>query len=213
MSLLKDCSKALGLLCRYSKYIPKTSLRLVAEALILLKLNYCCTVWGSALYRNSLEYLQILRDKVARLIVGCKIRERSINELHNELNWLTVKQRIYMRTAMIIHRTLNCKEPFTIFMHLRPFAITHDRETRFASKCNSEVTKKLLLTNQVCKKKTFLARAFITRAVEIWNDLSVEIKRIVLKDAFKSARSLAVAKMLLEIIFRRPHRGAKIFQR
>ena len=38
-SLLKDCSKALGLLYRFSKYIPKTSLRSVAEALILSKLN------------------------------------------------------------------------------------------------------------------------------------------------------------------------------
>ena len=46
---------------------------------------------------------------------------------------------------------------------------------------------KLLLTNPVCKKKTFLTKAFITRAIEIWDDLSVEIKRILLKDAFKSA--------------------------
>ena len=76
---------------------------------------------------------------------------------------------------MIIHRTLNCKKPFIIFMHLHPFIITHDHETRFACKCNCD---KLLFTNPVCKKKTFLARAFITRTIEIWNDLSVEIKRI-----------------------------------
>ena len=76
-SLLKDCSKALGLLYRFSKYIPKTALRSIAEALILSKLNYCCTVWGSALNRNSLDFLQILQNKVARLIVGCKIHEKS----------------------------------------------------------------------------------------------------------------------------------------
>ena len=64
---------------------------------------------------------------------------------------------------MIIHRTLYCKEPFTIFKHLHPFIITHEHETRFASKCKGD---KLLLMNQVCKKKTFLARAFITRAIE-----------------------------------------------
>ena len=50
--LLKDCSKALGLLYRFSKYIPKTALRSIADALILSKLNYCCTVWGSALNRE-----------------------------------------------------------------------------------------------------------------------------------------------------------------
>ena len=59
-------------------------------------------------------------------------------------------------------------------MHLYPFIIPHDHETRSASKFSD----KLLLTNPLCKKKTFLARAFITRAIEIWNDLSVEIKCI-----------------------------------
>ena len=181
---MKDCSKALGLLYRFSKYIPKTALRSIADALILSKLNYCCTVWGSALNRNSLDFLQILQNKVARLIVGCKIHEKSRKELHNELNWLTVRQRIHMRTAMIMHRTLYWKEPFTIFMHLHPLIITHEHETRFASKCKGD---KLLLTKPVYKKKTFLSRAFTTRGIEIWNNLSVETKHIVMKGAFKSA--------------------------
>jgi hypothetical protein len=107
------------------------------------------------------------------LIVGCKIHEKSRKELHNELNWLTVRQRIHMRTAMIMHRTLYWKEPFTIFMHLHPLIITHEHETRFASKCKGD---KLLLTKPVYKKKTFLARAFTTRGIEIWNNLSVETK-------------------------------------
>ena len=46
--LLKDCSGALGLLFRFSRYIPSKVLKVIAEALILSKLNYCCTVWGSA---------------------------------------------------------------------------------------------------------------------------------------------------------------------
>ena len=100
------------LLYRFSKYIPKSALRLIADACILSKLNYCCTVWGSALNRNSLDFLQILQNKVARLIVGCKIHEKSRKELHN---WLTVRQRICMRTAIIIYRTLNCREPFIVF--------------------------------------------------------------------------------------------------
>ena len=194
--LLKDCSKALSLLYRFSKYIPKTALRSIADALILSKLNHCCTVWGSALNRNSLDFLQILQNKVARLIVGCKIHEKSRKELHNELNWLTVRQRIHMRTAMIIHRTLYWKEPFTIFMHLHPLIITHEHETRFASKCKDD---KLLLTKPVYKKKTFLARAFTTRGIEIWNNLSVETKHTVMKGAFKSALCRQLAWFILYI--------------
>ena len=64
-----------------------------------------------------------------------------------------------------------------------PLIITHEHETRFASKCKGDK----LLTKPVYKKKTFLARAFTTRGIEIWNNLSVETKHIVMKGAFKSA--------------------------
>ena len=69
-------------------------------------------------------------------------------------------------------------------MPLHPLIITHEHETRFPSNCKGD---KLLPLNPVCKKKTFLARAFITRAIEICNDLNVEIKHIVSNNAFKSA--------------------------
>ena len=79
------------------------------------------------------------------------------------------RKNIYENSYDFINRTSNCKEPFnTIFMHLYPFIITHDHETRFASMGNSD---KLLLTNPVCTKKTFPARVFITSDIEIWNDL------------------------------------------
>ena len=97
---------------------------------------------------------------------------------------------------MIIHRTLYWKEPFTIFMHLHPLIITHEHETRFASKCKGD---NLLLTKPVYKKKTFLARAFTTRGIEIWNNLSVETKHIVMKGAFKSALRRQLAWFILYI--------------
>ena len=68
-SLLKNCSRSLGLVYRFSKYIPSNVLKSIAEALIFSKLSYCSTVWGSASNQSALNILQILQNKVARLIV------------------------------------------------------------------------------------------------------------------------------------------------
>ena len=51
---------------RYHKKILKST----AEALILSRLNYCCTVWGAVLNQDSIDYLQKLQNKVARLVLN-----------------------------------------------------------------------------------------------------------------------------------------------
>ncbi len=79
--LLKDCSKALGLLFRFSRYIPSNVLKIIAEALILSKLNYCCTVLGYAQNQESINNLQKLQNKAARLILGYKVDEISIGKI------------------------------------------------------------------------------------------------------------------------------------
>ena len=71
-SVLKDCSKALGLLYRFFKYIPRNTLKSIAEALVLSKLNYCCTIWRSLLNKNSLNALQILQNKVANCYLAAR---------------------------------------------------------------------------------------------------------------------------------------------
>lgn len=182
-TLLKNCSKALGLLYRFSKYMPIKVLKQVAEALILSKLSYCCTVWGSALNQDSLNYLQKLQNKVARLILGHRVDEISRIDLHSEIRWLTVRQKIYVRTIMILHGALHTGEPITIHMHLHPLEVLHGHETRFSLKCNND---KFLITPDF-KRKTFLARAFRTRAIEIWNFLNSETREISSKSLFKSA--------------------------
>ncbi len=55
--LLKDCSKAIGLLFRFGRYIPSKVLKIITEALILSKFNYCCRVWGAAQNQESINNL------------------------------------------------------------------------------------------------------------------------------------------------------------
>ena len=182
--LLKDCSKALGLLFKFSRYIPSKVLKIIAEALILSKLNYCCTVWGSAQNQESINNLQKLQNKAARLILGYKVDEISRENLHDEIGWLTVRQRIHVRTLMALHNVLYSGEPNAIYVNFKPFEIIHEHNTRFSSRCRSD---NMLLEKPTLKKKTFLARAFRARAIRLWNNLDYTIKIISSKSMFKSA--------------------------
>ncbi len=182
-NLLKDCSKALGLLFRFNRYIPSKVLKIITEALILSKLNYCCTVWGSAQNQESINHLQKLQNKVTRLILGYKVDEISRENLHDEIGWLTVRQRIHVRTLMALDNVFYSGEPNTVYVNLKPLEITHEHNTRFSSRCRND----MLLEKPMLKKKTFLARAFRTRAIDLWNNLDCAIRLISSKSMFKSA--------------------------
>jgi hypothetical protein len=98
--------------------------------------------------------------------------------------WLTVKQRIHVRTLMALHNVLYSGKPNAIYVNLKLLEITRELNTRFSSRCRSD---NMLLEKTMLKKKTFLARTFKTRAIDLWNNLDCAIKLISSKSMFKSA--------------------------
>ena len=85
---------------------------------------------------------------------------------------------------MILHKAIYNCEPLSVYMYLRSFEISHYHDTRISLRCKED---KLLLKKPEYKKKMFLARAFITRAIDIWNNVSIETKNIAFEENFKSA--------------------------
>jgi hypothetical protein len=75
--LLKDCSKALGLLYRFSKYIPKTALRSIADALILMGV-WAGGAWGGTcppqILRSGKNHCEI-RAKPERFLKNCVVKK------------------------------------------------------------------------------------------------------------------------------------------
>jgi hypothetical protein len=72
------------------------------------------------------------------LILGYKVDEISRENLHDEIGWLTVKQRIHVRTLMALHNVLYSGEPNAIYVNLKPLEITHEHNKIFSSRCRSD---------------------------------------------------------------------------
>ena len=94
----------------------------------------------------------------------------------------------------MLHNVLYTSEPMTIYKYLLPFEISHGCDTRFSSRCKLD---NLLLKKPVFEKKTFLARASITRTIESWNNLDSKITVISSKSRFESAHLKARSVYLI----------------
>ncbi len=73
---------------------------------------------------------------------------------------------------MALHNVLYSGEPNTIYVNLKPLEITHEHNTRFSI----QVIICYYIEKPMFKKKSFLVRAFRSRAIDIWNNLDCAIQ-------------------------------------
>ena len=66
--------------------------RQVLQALVLSHLDYCSVVWSGATKRD-LGKLQLTQNSAARLVLKCTPRA-NINNMHVNLSWLNVEERL-----------------------------------------------------------------------------------------------------------------------
>ena len=80
MSMMRCCSN----------FLTALSTRQVLQALVLLHLDYCSVVWSGAT-KNDLGKLQLVQNRVARLVLECTQRA-NMNNMHVNLSWHKVEE-------------------------------------------------------------------------------------------------------------------------
>ena len=115
--------------------VPPESLVLLYKTLIEPYFRYCNTVWG---YCNEtlLDKLQVLQNKVARVIKGSKFEYTNHPFLLKELCWLNVRQLIFIGTVILMYRVANNLAPKTISDMFQVANNVHNYNTRYASNGN-----------------------------------------------------------------------------
>ena len=115
--------------------VPLESLVLQYKTLTEPYFRYCNTVWG---YCNEtlLDKLQVLQNKVARVIKGSKFLQTNHPVLLKELCWLNVRQLIFTDTAILMYRVANNLAPGTISDMYQVANSVHNYNTRYSSDGN-----------------------------------------------------------------------------
>ena len=117
-SMSSRISKRIGLIRRIKFFLPIFTLIKLFDALVMPHIDYFSSVWSNCnvQYVNS---LQILQNRLARVLVSADIRTRII-DLKNTLNWNTPDQRWKLH---ILLTTFKCLKGTLLFIYRLSFPL------------------------------------------------------------------------------------------
>ena len=80
-----NISKRIGVIRRVKYYLPGNTVNMLVKALVFPHFDYCSPVWSNST-RNHQRSLQILHNKLARVLLNADIRT-PIDKMMKELDW------------------------------------------------------------------------------------------------------------------------------
>ena len=168
----KDAIRSIG---RIRKYLTNENLKLLVNALVISRLDYC----NSILYglpKRELDKLQRVQNTAARLITGTKQYDH-IKPAFQKLHCLPVESRIIFKVILITFKILHGLSPAYLSSLLQEYH--PPRSLRSSSKS--------LLTVPTMNSVTYSERAFSFCARTLWNTLPDSLKNAASLSSFKSA--------------------------
>lgn len=159
-NILNKMGKYMAMVRHCKKCIPHSIRKMLVESIVLCHIDYCSSIWSTTTETN-LNKLQVAQNKAARLVLNCSFRT-SVNDMHNCLAWMHVKNRINYSLIKFIRNIITKKIPEILFNKLTFFSDVRQYFTR-----QSDEGRFLLprcRTNQ--SQRTVLYRAMVA-----WNSL------------------------------------------
>ncbi len=153
-SMMRFLETRLNMLKILSKHADKKSRKALAEGLILSKINYCISLWGTTLV-SIMDKMQVFLNKVARVVLRAK-RWTRLLDMYSELRWLTVWQTRTYHDVIQLNTILKTNTPRDIADKFIPDT-PHGHNTR-ASRRTCRVTAQTSSSNTI-RSKTFVCRS------------------------------------------------------
>ena len=161
---VKNTSKKIGAriarLGRVKKYLPRSSLKLLANSLILPLFEYCCNSWSNC-SQNIKDILIKQHKKMARVIVGADVRTPT-HDVLNRLHWVHIEDRWKFHKCKMVYHALSEQSPLYLSdMFVRSHSL-HNHRTRSAANMGLIIPKS---RTQMGKRR------FSHEAAAYWNQL------------------------------------------
>ena len=156
------CISALAQISRV-KHIFKNELITIINALVFSKLFYCSSVWSNTTISN-INKLQKVQNFAARIVCN-KRKYDHITPVLKNLRWLPVKTYLYYRDAVLAFKCMTGNAPNYLCNKFISRGDISKRNTRYSQ----------LLNIPIFKTKAG-QRSFSYRIVDIWNNLSSNLK-------------------------------------
>ena len=162
-SMLKFLTTRHSLLKMLSKYADFKTRKALAEGLILSKINYCVTLWGSST-DEMLQKVHVMVNDVVRTVFGVG-RKRFVNlrPMYQKLKWLDVRQTLKYHDLITAHNIITHDTPQDLSQKF------HQQHThRYNTRSSSQVYR---LSSQTTSRLTARSKGFICRAAAHYQQL------------------------------------------
>jgi len=147
---------------RHIRHLLTTELVLtLACSLILSQLDYCNAMLHGA-PASSIQKLQRVQNTAARIVLQVP-RHSPSQPLLEDLHWLSVRQRIDYKLAVLTYKIRNTSSPAYLSHHIRP-----RESTRHLRSSNTP------LLHRPTTRTHFADRAFRCSASAVWNSLNTD---------------------------------------
>ena len=137
------------------------------NAIVLPHIDYCCPIWSSAADKH-INKIQVLQNHVARLTLRCKVRDKHVSAIYDELKWMTVRQRADYFTLTLIYRCMHGLAPNYLAQNILHGLNTHSYGTRSRSSNNIYFGR---------SRTNWGTRTFRKHGAGLWNRLPCNIKQ------------------------------------
>ena len=145
-----------------SKQLPRKTKKLLAEGILISRLQYLITQWGGGVTENYMTAAQRLLNRIARWVTGCNNRTR-IASLMTEVGWLSVADMTTLQSLTQMWKIVHLDKPEII-----RDIITIEEDLHPTTRA-----PRLLFTEQ----------GYVWRTIKIWNQLPIQIRE--LREGFK----------------------------
>lgn len=173
-NIMKKVAPKIGIISRIRHFLPKRTLVMIYNSLILPHLIYCIEIWGNT-FSSILKPLVTLQKKLVRLITFSNYRAHT-PPLFRSLKILNVNQLCVLYSSLLIFDLKNNIFARQSNDYFKP--LPHHYSTRQATKDNIYVQRTKL---SLCQHNVKYA------AVKHWNSLPRHIREIKSRGHFKSA--------------------------
>lgn len=161
--IIKKVAKKISFLGRISSKLSTQARILVYKSIIAPHFDYCASILFLC-HDGDLQRLQKQQNRAMRIILQCS-KFTSISFMLDALQWLSIKQRIYFNTLVLIYKAINKLLPEYMSHKLMLNAEVHNYKTR---KCLDLRLPKL--------SKSCTQNCLYYKGIKIYNTLPAEAK-------------------------------------
>ena len=181
--------RGIGVIKKTSKYLDKSSLLMLYRTLVETHFRYCNIIWGQC-NETLRDKLQVLQNKVARIITKVKYEDADHLRLICQLGSLTVRNLIRLDMGIFMYKSQNNLLPETAGEFHLPADKIHSYQTRSAVSGNMFVPRRNLSLTQ---------KSIAYSGAILWNEIPVNIKKAKSLGSFKDKLKAYYLKIQNEI--------------